>query len=277
MALSTEVQDRIKTYLWEVAAYLTTMSPTSRIEVLRDLESHLYEALNARNATPTVTDVDAVLSAMPAPASYGNEDTLTPARTNANRLTWNELPGIFIAWSKIFIAWCRTISWESIVGILLLLFGIGLIFRGIVFMVLSQNTPERTLTFGLPMTFYLANRLVLIFGFLLMLLGIICLVIATFIGKSGMRRIINSNGKLYGFLGAFIAFLTPRFLLYNLIALILIIIWLKAIPTLFILGTLILVPLFIYLNYVWIKYEWRCQQTGVTIDEAPSSLPPGIE
>ena len=260
MALSTEVQDRIKTYLWEVAGYLSGMSPASRIEVLRDLESHLHEALNARSTMPTVTDVDAVLSVMPAPASYRNEENLTPERTSANRLTWNELPGVFITW-------CQTLAWESFVGLGLLIIGMWTVVPGFtyIYYIISSSTQPFSSATAAP--FHFGGEASVIIGYFLILLGVFSLVITALIGKSGMRRIINSNGKLHGFHGAFIAFLTPRLLLYNGVIFLLFCMGMTggSIYHKFLMLILLLLPfsLIMYLNFLLIKYEWHKQRRNL--------------
>jgi len=61
----------IRRYLDEVALYLDLVPLDQRTQVLKDLEAHIYDALNERaSVTPVLDDVKAVIASMPAPSSF---------------------------------------------------------------------------------------------------------------------------------------------------------------------------------------------------------------
>ena len=73
MRMSEQVRAKVKTYLDDVAAHLGDMSEQERRGLLRQLESHVHEALQARagDTEADVPDLEAVLSEMDPPESYG--------------------------------------------------------------------------------------------------------------------------------------------------------------------------------------------------------------
>ena len=64
---------RVQSYLEEVAAHLERMPEREQQDLLRQLESHIHEALQARTGgkDAQASDVEAVLSEMDPPESYG--------------------------------------------------------------------------------------------------------------------------------------------------------------------------------------------------------------
>ena len=68
-----QVRARVRTYLKEVAAHLEGMPERERQDLLKQLESHIYEGLQARTEgnDAQASDVEAVLSEMDPPESYG--------------------------------------------------------------------------------------------------------------------------------------------------------------------------------------------------------------
>ena len=63
----------VQSYLREVAAHLEGVPERERQDLLRELESHIHEALQTRTGgnDARASDVEAVLSEMDPPASYG--------------------------------------------------------------------------------------------------------------------------------------------------------------------------------------------------------------
>ena len=73
MKNNEQVRARVQSYLKEVAAHLERMPERERQDLLRQLDSHIHEALQARTGgnDAQASDVEAVLSEMDPPASYG--------------------------------------------------------------------------------------------------------------------------------------------------------------------------------------------------------------
>ena len=97
MTLSPEIQDGMKAYLWDVAAHLSALSREARTDILRDVESHIHEALSRRGAEPTLEDWQAVLADMPEPASYAAEPAAPREPVAGERLTWKAL------WDSVWV------------------------------------------------------------------------------------------------------------------------------------------------------------------------------
>lgn len=70
----------IQRYLRAVAAHLESAPDASKRELLRDLESHIYEALEARGAgeDPQPADVEEVLAGMDPPESFARRSEMRP-------------------------------------------------------------------------------------------------------------------------------------------------------------------------------------------------------
>jgi hypothetical protein len=70
---SEQIRVKIQSYLKDVAAHLEGMPVGDQHELLRQLESHIHEALRARmgGMEADVSDVEAVLLTMDPPESYG--------------------------------------------------------------------------------------------------------------------------------------------------------------------------------------------------------------
>jgi hypothetical protein len=84
MSFAAEVMAKIQGYLDAVRANLGNRPEPVRAELLRQLESHICEALRKRGGdTPSSADAEAVLAEMDAPEKYGKETQ------NAEFRTWN--------------------------------------------------------------------------------------------------------------------------------------------------------------------------------------------
>ncbi|MFA5203378.1 MAG: MG2 domain-containing protein [Lentisphaeria bacterium] len=80
MTTSTEIESRIRGYLDAVRSNVADRAAPVRAELLRQLESHLREALRQRGGeAPSVTDVEAVLAEMDPPDAYCAEGDVAPA------------------------------------------------------------------------------------------------------------------------------------------------------------------------------------------------------
>jgi len=133
-----EIDQRMQAYLRQVERALSATLPEERADILQDLQAHIYEALKARTAAPTVADVDAVLAEMPAPESYAEsasgmqaefppEIPMAPAPTAAPRLDGLAvvalvcpLTGVLLAIAALLVRTGTLI----LVGYLLLLLGL---------------------------------------------------------------------------------------------------------------------------------------------------------
>ncbi len=72
MNYDKKIEEGISRYLEKVASYLRETPPDEADEIIRDLQSHIYDALASRSgAEPTPADLEAVLSEMDPPESYG--------------------------------------------------------------------------------------------------------------------------------------------------------------------------------------------------------------
>ena len=70
-----EIEERITRYLEMVAANIAGVPADEKEEILRNVESHIYEALSERaGENPTIADVEAVLAEMDPPDSYAGTD-----------------------------------------------------------------------------------------------------------------------------------------------------------------------------------------------------------
>ena len=73
-----KIEGRITRYLEMVAANIGGVPADEQEEILRNVESHIYEALNVRaGENPTIADVEAVLAEMDPPESYAETDKHT--------------------------------------------------------------------------------------------------------------------------------------------------------------------------------------------------------
>jgi len=73
MRINEQVRAKIKTYLNDVAVHLEGTPAQGRQDLLRQLEAHIHDALEARagGREAEVPDLEAVLSEMDPPESYG--------------------------------------------------------------------------------------------------------------------------------------------------------------------------------------------------------------
>lgn len=72
MNLSKEVTNQVNAHLDEVRKYLGKLPADERKEILQDIESHIYDAVESRgNGEPTFELVEAVIAEMDPPDSYG--------------------------------------------------------------------------------------------------------------------------------------------------------------------------------------------------------------
>lgn len=78
MVMDADARSRIDRFLGRVEAHLADRSEEEREELLRDLESHLHDALAGRE-TASRADVEAVIAEMDPPESYGDLAPRTPA------------------------------------------------------------------------------------------------------------------------------------------------------------------------------------------------------
>lgn len=75
MTLNTTMQDRIREYLNAVAEQIRNRPAAARRELLRDLETHLHEAVRARGGeAPTPEQFEAVLAEMDPPEAFADAD-----------------------------------------------------------------------------------------------------------------------------------------------------------------------------------------------------------
>ena len=66
------IQEAIASYLAAVSRHLGDEPADERAEILRDLETHIHDALRRRSGqSPTLADLQAVLAEMDPPESYG--------------------------------------------------------------------------------------------------------------------------------------------------------------------------------------------------------------
>lgn len=79
MQINEQVRSKVEAYIKEVAARSGSMPKAQQQELLRQLESHIYEALAAKvgERDAQVADVEAVLSEMDPPESYGGQGRLS--------------------------------------------------------------------------------------------------------------------------------------------------------------------------------------------------------
>ena len=84
MTLSPELIEQIKIHLNQIRNHLGRLPADERQEILQAIESHIYDALEARSdGTPTAALLDAIIAEMDPPDSYG-ELPSTP-RKKSNR------------------------------------------------------------------------------------------------------------------------------------------------------------------------------------------------
>ena len=267
MTLSPEIQDGIKTYLWEVATHLWGVDAETRMDILRDVESHIHEALAERGDAPTSEDLQAVFAGMPPPASYAPGRETAPRTDGQWRLTWNEVPGALVDAGRRFIDWLRGFVWESVVGIILLLVGLPLLLRGYVLMRFGAEYSSMASSAGAPMLFSRGGETFVVIGIVLLSLGITLLVLACGIGGVGMQRIRNSNWRLHGFAGAYIAYIVPQALLLTFLVgkILLISLGVRSDGLMgagVIVSTITLLIITGSLNYFLIKYRWIALHRG---------------
>ncbi len=76
MSAKQEVRDTVHRFLDRVADHLRAIPPDDKRDILKDLESHIYEKLGKRveDREPTPADVSAVLAEMDPPESYGQRE-----------------------------------------------------------------------------------------------------------------------------------------------------------------------------------------------------------
>lgn len=70
MTAKKAIEREIGRYLEEVAARLGEMPADEKDDVLRDIESHIYAALEKTGPTPSLDDLNVVLAGMDRPSSY---------------------------------------------------------------------------------------------------------------------------------------------------------------------------------------------------------------
>jgi len=182
MTLSPEIQDGIKIYLWEVATHLFATDAETRTEILRDVESHIHEALAVHSAAPTPEDLRVVLAEMPPPASYAPEREMERWPNNNRRLTWNELPGALGEAGRRLIDGLRGFTWESVVGLILLVLGLPMLLRGYVLMRFGAGYDSAAAASGAPVLFNWGAETFVFLGIVLLSLGIVALILACGIG-----------------------------------------------------------------------------------------------
>lgn len=116
MTHDKSIKDGVKRYLDAVAARLGSLTPAEREETLRDVESHIYDALAARGderATPA--DLQAVLAEMDPPEAYG-----TPAKEGLRGLgqgKWALLisvGGVAAAAVLVVLGGGRMVTWPPV-------------------------------------------------------------------------------------------------------------------------------------------------------------------
>lgn len=73
MRMNEQVRAKVKAYLNDVATHLEGMPEQDRRDLLRQLEAHIHDALQARagDTEAEVLDLETVLSEMDPPESYG--------------------------------------------------------------------------------------------------------------------------------------------------------------------------------------------------------------
>lgn len=79
MTRDQSITDAVAAYLGTVADHLGGIPPDEREEILRNVEAHVYDALESRaGAAATAEDLQAVLAEMDPPASYAEGRPLPP-------------------------------------------------------------------------------------------------------------------------------------------------------------------------------------------------------
>ena len=74
MQLSKGPQDRIKEYLDEVSCHMGDMPSEERTDTLQYLKEHIDDSLGKLDVdSPTIEDLETVISEMASPDSYGQE------------------------------------------------------------------------------------------------------------------------------------------------------------------------------------------------------------
>jgi len=224
MILSPEIQEHIKTYLWEVASNLGCASPSIRTEILRDVESHIYEALAERNSSPTTDDLQSVLNAMPTADSYASEgytnrrsSSASEQSTGGTDLTWDKVPQALLNAGNRLFNWIQQFAWESIVGVLLMLIGFSTFAKGLLLLSFGNAYNSAASLVQAPRLFLEMGMSISFIGLVFILFGLGILIAARYIGLTGISRIRNSAGHLKGFVGVYISFLVPQVIGFSIL------------------------------------------------------------
>ena len=249
MALSPEIQDCIKTYLWDVASHLHDASPASRREILRDVDSHIHEALLARGADPTMDDMQAILAEMPSPDSYAAEVSERQSGPPAGA-------------SGSFGAWLSRLTWQSVAGPLLLMAAFPLFIKGAIAIGFSMADRWAVDSTQAPWLFDRSAEEFRAIGSILVFLGVAALFASREVGRNGIDRIRDSDWQLYGFTGSYIAYIVPELVIIAFFVLFFGCIALSVVSGGDLTGfpILLVVPVYLVLlgmiYYFVIKYRW---------------------
>ncbi len=83
MSNTREIERAVGRYLEEMARELVGMDAAARDDILRDVESHIYAALEKHGGNPTIKDLKVVLAGMEPPSAYAREAGAPSPRTAA--------------------------------------------------------------------------------------------------------------------------------------------------------------------------------------------------
>jgi len=205
MEVSPDVKDGVNQYVWNVAAHLGNLPEAQRNEILQYVESHLYEALQARaGASPTVDDLHAVLAEMPEPKFYAVGDAEAGA---TDRLTRDTLP-------EQARQGAQKICWDAVISLGLIIVSLPLLLKAAVTLLAILFTPSSTasgISIGIQIT-----------GWTSLLLSIVLAVVATRYAAQALQMLRAANGELWGLvLAAFCRKFYPTLLEISLVNLLL--------------------------------------------------------
>lgn len=216
MARQPDIHERIKTHLWEVAAHLGQSRPEERADILYSLETQIYEALATRvpEGKPTADDLKAVLAALPLPESYGPVDERSEPMMlgeSGMRLGSVDLQER-LAVASLVPRNCTEAYGGltlAIIALALLFCGLALISYGEVYtrLATASNAATPPMTSGIQ-TFGLI-------GCVLLFISLICLITASYMGKSAITEIRQSGWRMRGLWAAVIARLSFVLTLFN--------------------------------------------------------------
>jgi len=120
MEAKREIDKAVGQYLEEVAAQLGDMPADEKDDILRDIESHIYAALEKYGPNPTVDDLNVILAGMDRPSSYA--PSARQAATSAGSPRFCRLPVLGAAWAPFgvlvtvfyLLAWFHNVGMDGV-------------------------------------------------------------------------------------------------------------------------------------------------------------------